>query len=348
MLVQFKHILMVTLATMILASNVASAQSIKGDPVDLKFEVINATTGGAGSIERLQLQYSGTHLSPIFDIQPADSQFDVVAVPVLEIGKYVMTAWSGGVPYYWSLRGRNLLESPVQLHIFDTKTGIEDAAITGLNLMIRKTESLLQLEYMLQLENTARPQVSLVGDPHVMINLPDGVKTATFIYGNGPTPEEVQLTGLSGGMVALQAPLTSGRNVMRLKTTLPWQEGRNIPVGANVEIQSWSLMATPENLDIQAFDLETTDESEVKGYLRLKGPAVAADDPFSFRIASSAGGGTEEDLFSQTSNDAQESDTKTTEPANDKNEDDKGFPFVVLTPIFVVILVIVASKRRRS
>ncbi len=348
MLVQFKHILLVTLATTILASSLASAQSVKGDPVDLKFEIINATTDGPGSIERLQLQYSATHLSPVFDIQPTGSQFDVVAVPVQEIGKYILTAWSGGVPYYWSLRGRNLLESPVKLNIFATKTGLEDVAIEGLNLMIRKTESLLYLEYMLQVENSARPQVSLVGDPHLMINLPDGVEKATFIFGNGPDPEEMQLTGLSGGMVALPAPLTTGRNVMRLKTTLAWQEGRNIPVGANVEIQNWSLMATPENLDIQAFDLESSDGSEVRGYLRLKGPAVPADDPFSFRIASSATGGAEEDLFSQPSDDALDGGTKSTEPENGEDEEGKGFPFVVLTPIFIVILVIVASKRRRS
>jgi len=337
--------LLTVTAILVLGSATGWAQSIKGEPADLKFEVINATTGQPGTIERLLIQYSATSLSPILDIQPEGSTFDVMALPVLGRGKYIMTAWCQGVPYYWSLRGNNLLETPVRIHVFDTTTGVDEVALTGLNLLMRKTESLLEMEFMLQIENRARPQISLVGDPYLRLKLPREVKTATLIYGNGPDPQEKELTGLTGGMVALEAPLTSGRNIMRLKTTIAWTEGMEIPISANVPIEAWSLMVTPEGLDIQSFDLEPTDSSEIRGYSRYKGPALEADGSFSFRISSSPGAGAEEDLFTQSTDEVVKTESK---PAEKEQEKDKGFPFVVLTPIFIVILVIIVSKRRRS
>jgi len=345
MLVQFKHMWVAVLTLMILVPLPGRSQSITGEPVDLQFEIINATTDQPGSIERLLLQYSTSTLSPILDIEPSGSLFDVPSVPVLSRGKYVMTAWCQGVPYYWSLRGRDLLETPVKIHVFDTKAGVDDVKIGGLNLLITKTQSLLQLEYMLQIENQAHPQVTLNGEPHVLIKLPANVDKASLIFGNGPDPEEIQLTEFSGGMIALTAPLTSGRNVLRLKTTLQWQDGITIPVGSNVPIEAWSLMATPENLDIQSFDLEPANVDDLKGYLRFKGPAVPADNPFRFRIAGSKGGGEEEDLFTEPAPEAPPAEQESTKSEKEK---DKGFPFGVLTTIFVVILAAVASKRRRS
>lgn len=345
MIAQFKLPWLMVITVLILGSTPSWAQSVVGDPVDLNFEIINATTGQPGSIDRLLIQYSSTHLSPVLDIQPTDSEFEVPAVPIRSSGKYVITAWSHGVPYHWNMRGRKILESPVKLHVFDTRSGVEGASITGLNLLVHKTQSLLELEYMLKIENSARPQVTLNGDPSLMIKLPQGVDKAVIIHGRGPDPEEIHLTGLSGGMVAIKAPLTTGNNIIRLKTTLPWQENLDIPVVANAPIEAWSLMTTPENLDVQSFDLEPSDASDYSGYSRYKGPPLEENGSFSFRIASSRGGGEEENLFSKPAPETVENNQKAekTDP-----EKDKGFPFVVLTPIFVVLLVIVISKRRQS
>jgi len=345
MQVRTKFMMTVMAAVLVLVSSTGLAQSIKGEPIDLKFEIINATDGTPGTIERLLLQYSSDRLSPILDIEPEGSTFDVTALPILDRGKYVMTAWSSGVPYYWSLRGRNLMEDPVKLHVFSTDTGIDDVAITGLNLLLRKTESLLEMEYMLQIENRARPQVTLVGGPYLQLALPSGIREATLVYGNGPDPDQMTLSDFSGGRVALKAPLTTGRNIMRIKASMAWQEGLDIPLGSNAPIEAWSLMVTPEGLDVQSFDLEPTDSSELRGYSRYKGLPLQADESFSFRIAGIPSGGAEEDLFTKTPDETAKEEPKTSEKAPEK---DKGFPFVVLTPIFVVILAVVVRQRRRS
>ncbi len=336
---------LLALLLMVLGTGLVAAQSITGDPVDLEFEVINATTGQSGTISRLLMQYSSIRLEPIFDIEPSGSLFEVPGAPIKDRGKYIMTAWRQGVPYYWSLRGRDLKEKPVKLHVFDTASGLDDVTIVGLNLLMRKTQSLLEMEYLIQVENSARPQVSIVGEPRVSLILPAGARSATLSYGNGPEPEELEITSLPGGRAHLAVPLTTGRNPMRLKTTVEWSEGMTIAVGANVPIRSWSLMASPVNLDIQAFDLVPTDISGETGHLRYKGPEVAAEESFTFRMATLSGTGQEEELFTQNTD---QEDKSTEESTNKEEDEDNGFPFVAFTPILIIIIVLAARRRRQS
>ncbi len=330
---------------MVMGTGLVPAQSFKGNSIDLQFEIINATTDQPGSIDRLILQQATIRLEPIFDIRPTGSLFDVPNVPMDDRGKYFLTAWCQEVPYYWSLRGRNFKEKPVKLHVFDTVSGLADVAIVAMDLLVRKTQSLLELEYLIQVENLARPQVTVVGEPYVSLTLPAGARNATLIAGNGPEPVELEISSLPGGRANLAVPMTTGRNPMRLKTTVEWSEGMIIPVGANVPIGGWSLVATPANLDIQAFDLVPTDITGEHGHLRFKGPSVAADESFSFHMATISGTGQEEELFTQTT--AQE-DEATEEPTNRAEDDDDGFPFVTLTPILVIIIVLAVRRRRQS
>ena len=337
--------LFLTVSIMVLTASLATSQSVDTNPVDVDFEIINATNGQAGTIDKLVLQYSSIRLEPIFNINPSGSSFEVPAVPLKDRGKYILTAWKEGVPYYWSLRGRKFTEAPVILHVFDTASGVDDVAIVGVDLLVRKTQSLLELEYLIQVENSVSPQVSLVGSPHVMLEMPSGAQKATLSYGNGPNPEELEISSFSGNQVALAVPLTSGRNPMRLKTTLTWSEGMTIPMSSNVPITKWTLIATPVNLDIQSFDLIPTDITGNSGHLRYQGPSLAAEESFSFRISTLKGTGEEEDLFTQSS----DSEDNTAEKESNKEEDDDGgFPFVTLTPILVVIIIVLAARRRRQ
>jgi len=217
--------------------------------------------------------------------------------------------------------------------------------VAGMDILIRKTESLPELEYMLPVENSALPQVTILGEPTVLITLPDGARSASLTHGKGPTPQVLEIDRLSGGKASLSVPLYSGRNKLALKTTLEWSESMEIPVGANVPILAWGLLATPATLDIQAFDLESPDQDTSPSHIRLKGPSVAANEAFRFRLASTKGAGNEEDLFTAQTDEKAES---TDDSVDLKVDEDKGFPFVVLTPIFVVILAAIARKRRRS
>ncbi len=331
--------------TMVFATGLATGQSVDTIPLDIDIEIINATTGEPGTIDKLVLQYSTLRLEPVFDLEPSGSRFMVPQTPVKDRGKYILTAWKDDVPYYWSLRGRNLKEKPLKLHIFDTASGLDDVAIVGLNLLIRKTQSMLELEYLIQVENTVRPQVSLVGEPSVSIALPSGVRNATLSYGNGPSLMEMEITNFSGDAALLTVPITTGRNPMRLKTTVTWSEGMTIPMSSNVPITQWSLIASPTNLDIQAFDLVSADIAGDSGHLHFKGPAIAAGESFSFLMTTLSGSSEEEDLFTQTTDTDQKNDHKS---AKKEEDEDSSFPFVAFTPILIIIIVMAARRRRQS
>jgi len=340
---QIPRITLVAVAiTLLLGPVSASGQSTSGSPRDVSFEIINATEQGPGRLERLQLEYKLGVLQPVFDIEPEGSSFTVPEVPVKERGQYVITAWAEGVPYYRSLRGRDLLDGPVTLHVFDVIPGLDDVAISGLDLVMRKTESLLEAEYMLQVENRARPQATVIPGPPLELSLPAAAGSATLSHGNGPEPRTRTLD-VSSGKARLDIPLTTGRNALRLKVLMEFEEGMEMPVGASVPIEAWGVMATPPSLDIRGFGLETAGSQGGGTHIRFRGQPLDAAENYAFRLATTSGGGQEEDLFTQEV--APEQDAPA-QQAKDEAEE-KGFPFVVLTPILVVILAFLARKRRR-
>ncbi len=116
-----------------------------------------------------------------------------------------------------------------------------------------------------------------------------------------------------------------------------------LPVGANVPVLSWGLLATPATLDIRGRGLEGAGSQGGGTHIRFQGQPLEAGEETRFSMSSTAGAGQEEDLFTQQA----ETGAETAPPAAQAEEEDKGFPFVVLTPILVVILAFVARKRRR-
>ncbi len=327
----------------LITAGIVSAQSVHGDPVDLNFEVINATTGQPGSIDRLVLQYSSHRLNAVLDINPSGSSFEVPDAPISDRGKYIITAWHKNVPYYWSLRGRDLKEKTITLNVFDVINSLDSVTIVGMDVLLKKTESLLEMEFLLQVNNSAQPQATVMADRPVLISLPAGASSVSLSYGNGPEKEEMQISHLSGGKAALSVPLTTGRNPMRLKAKAPWTDGMDLPIGSNVTISSWSLMATPTTLDIQSFDLVASPDSGQNNHLRFKGPSLEAGRDFELRIKNLQASDQKEDLFTQESDSEDTSEAKVAKNEEDK---DKSFPFVVFIPILVIVLVVVARKRR--
>ncbi|PID80962.1 hypothetical protein CSB20_04815 [bacterium DOLZORAL124_64_63] len=329
--------------TLLLTATMAGGQSASGSPRDLTFEIVNATDQAPGRVERLQLEYQLGVLQPVFDIEPDGHRFTVPAVPVKDRGHYVVTAWHQGVPYYRSLRGRELLAGPVKLHVFDVITSLDQVAVSGLDLVMRQAGSLLDAEYMLQVENRARPQATVIPDPPLELTLPAAARSATLSYGNGPKPLTRALDIVSG-KARLDIPLTTGRNALRVKVQLEFTEGMELPVGAGVPIEAWGLLATPANLAIQGFGLETAGSQGGGSHLRFTGSPLDAGEDYRFRLSTtSASAGQEEDLFTQPAAPSE------APPAQDNRETDggKGFLFVLPALILVAILAFVALKRRR-
>jgi hypothetical protein len=320
------------------------AQTVAGEPQDLQFEIINATTGEGAAVERLTIDYVTARANNMVDIEPADTTFTVKSVPIKEGGKYLLTVWYQDVPYWWSKRGRELTGGPVTLHVFDTVPQAADVSIGGLNLVIRHQESLVRLEYMIQVDNLAKPQVTVLGPTSTFdLALPDGATDIEAVYNRGPEPTPVPVQG-SGRRSGLSLPLTPGQNMIRLEAVVPWAEGMIIPVGSNLAVRSWSVLASPERLEIGSTDMEENDSEEVPGFRRFAGFPLEAGKTVNLRLNSGPQAtGPAEDLFTQDAPTDQED-------AGESGELAKGGG-MSLPLIFVgvlIILIIVATVRRRS
>lgn len=320
------------------------AQTAAGTPQDLQFEITNATTGEGAAVDRLTIDYVTARANNVVDFEPAGTTFTAKDVPIKEGGKYLVTVWYQDVPYWWSKRGRELTGGPVTLHVFDTVAQAEGVAIGGLNLVIRHQESLVRLEYMIQVDNLATPQVTVLGPTSTFeLALPNGVTDIQAVYTRGPepTPVPVQASGRRSG---LSLPLTPGQNMIRLEAVVPWAEGMVIPVGSNLAVSSWSVLASPERLEISSTDMEENDSEEVPGFRRFAGFPLEAGETVNLRLNSAAeAAGREEDLFTK---DAPADQEETGE--SEALEKGGGMSLPLILVGVLLILIIVAAVRRRS
>lgn len=256
----------------------SSAQTAQGTMAqDVQVRIANATTGQPGACDRLTIDYVSARLDNLIDIRPAGAEFTIPAVPLKDEGLYLVTAWHQGVPYFFSKRGRDLASGVQVLHVFDTTADVQAVSITGLNLLVRRQESLVKLEYMLQVQNEAKPQATVLGSPHTFaLDFPSDAQDVAAYYHRGPEPTPVETAMTGGGRLGLSAPLVSGVTTIRIEAVLPWSEGLTLPVGSDVPIQAWSLLASPQWLEVTGVGLEAGGDQDVPGFRRFSGPPLPA------------------------------------------------------------------------
>lgn len=322
----------------------AVAQSYDAEPQDLEFEIVNATTGQPGTVEKMTIDYETERRNNVAEFNPEGSTFLARGVPVLEAGKYIITVWHQGVPYWWSKRGRDLTQGKVTLHVFDTTDALDNVMITGLNLVIRRQESLLNLEYMLQIMNVSSPQATILGRPSTFeLALPSGATDIQASYNRGPDPMDIAL-GSPGRRTALEVPLTPGTNQIRIVAVVPWAEGMEIPVGSNLPVNSWSVLASPEWLEVRSTDMEENDSEKVTGFRRFAGFPLDSGEAVDLRLgAGEKAAGPAEDLFT--------GDAPAEQADGESSSADTEGGGMSLPLIFVgvlIIVVIIAAVRRRS
>ena len=324
----------------------AGAQAVVGEPTDLSFTVRDATSGQPATPERVTLDYVAGRMNNILDTRPAEAAFTVQAIPVKDIGQYIVTVWYQGVPYWWQKRGSDLMAGPVALDVFSVSDQRDAVKITGLNVIVRHRETMADLEWMVEIGNQTSPQatVSLAGGTFAL-ELPSGVidLDATYLRGPAPTPVPVSLLG-THATVAM--PLTPGANRLRLTARLPWDATFELPVGSDLAIEAWSLLTAPPSVTVEATGLQTADEQSVPGFVRRAGSAIGAGQLVALRLTDGAAGGTPEQLF-ETETTA--SDAGAGPNAGKPEKDGRGFPLPLAALLVLVIIgALVIARRGRS
>ncbi len=319
------------------------AQAIH-DQADLHFKVANATTGGPGTLDRLQIQYRTHILNSVIDVSPEGSTFTLKDVPVLNQGRYIVTSWKDGVPYFNSFRGSQLIEQENTLHIFGTTSDLQDLGVSGLTLLIKKQGSLLYLEYMIKIQNSTKPQITVLGNPTFEMRLPSGFSQVKAHYKRGPDPIDIAITDIGANVIGLTAPLTSGQNTISLTAALPFTEGMELPIFGNLPVQSWSILTFPQNLVADSFDLVLDDDNSMEGCNRYVGPALESDQNFVIHLEIESQAGPTKNLFADQKKDA--SGQKSDNPSKTEKQGKNKFPWIPLG--FVTILAILIGFKRRQ
>lgn len=316
------------------------AQTAMGEPADVRFEIVDATTGQPGTADRLTVEYVSERFDLVLDVAPEGSSVLAEAVPLKDIGNYVVTLWKDGVPYHYSRKGRDLAGQVQTLHVFATTTDRAGVRISGLTAVLRRQESLLYVELMLQVQNDARPQVTVVGDPgSFTLDLPAELTDVAAEYHRALDPTPVA-TSRTGAGLALAAPLVSGLNRLRLTGVLPWREGLEVGIGADLPVDAWSLLVAPDWAEVTALELEPDPDGAPAGYKRFRGPALEAGRTLAVRLGSGqAQPGPAEDLFTEPApGDA---------PAAPAAEQEGGgVPLPILVAVGIVLLLLVLRRRR--
>jgi len=321
----------------------ARAQSAAGEPTDLQFTVRDATNGQPAAPERLTIAYIAGRLNTVLDMKPGGAEFTAPAVPVKDIGQYIVTLWYQGVPYWWQKRGSNLIEGPIALDVFGVTENREGVTITGLNLIVRYRETMADLELMVEIGNQAKPQVVVNrGSGTFELQLPAGSTNIEATYQRGPEPTPVPVT-FSGTLASLAMPLTPGANRLHLTARAPWAGGLDLPVGSNLAIDAWSLLTAPPSMTVEAAEMQGPDEQSVPGFVRRVGPALAAGRALTARLGAGAAAGKAEPLFETP---APGDDPASGDSAGNKETGGRRFPAALASLVVLIIVGVVAVARR--
>lgn len=332
-------------------STCARAQTRDGFDESVNFRVFNATTKGPGAVERLTIDYMTFRLNRILDTRPSGSTFTLEGVPLRDSGHYIVTAWWRAVPYWFEYRGGQMVSDTLTVNVFDTTEDLQGATLTGLNLVAHRRGELLELEYLLQLNNATSPQRTvLAGDRTLELAVPAGASNPEATYTRGPEPTPIAVTA-RGDRLLLAAPLTWGKNTIRVTVQLPWAENLELPVGLNFPLESWSLLLSPDWLEAAAPGLDPAQAADFPGFARYLGPPVEAGRTLSVRLTGAAAQtGPEGNLFAAGEDSAASEATTTT--ADDFASSGSGtgglVRLVLVLALAALILLFVASRRSKS
>ncbi len=203
------------LALLPMLAGTVQAQDAVLDPqtCSVTVKLINGTTGERGAAERVELREIGFAMRLLASAENVAGEVTFPGVELLNFRPYLAVAMNGGVAYRAQAVGQTFLDGEaVTVHVFDQTESLEGVTVSGMNVVVRRQAAGCELEYILTVNNDARPQrtVAAASVP-VRLVTPNLEGSSAEVY-RGPEPEPAELAsgadGLQGPRVAL-APGTT-------------------------------------------------------------------------------------------------------------------------------------------
>jgi hypothetical protein len=265
--------------------------------VDVRIEIINGTTRQKGRADEVLLREFRLGGAVLAEEAEVAGMVVLESLDLRDGTDYLLTARVDGVDYHLRRKGSELAAGPVTLHVFDTTSDLAGVRTSGMNVVVRRGERDLGLEYLLTVENAGRPPRAVVPDPATLeLALPAEFSLRSAQLMSGPEPVDLELAAGAGGRRGLAVALPPGTVRVRLTGTVPFAGTAELPVGLNVPVERWSLLAFPPDLDVRGPEIEP-DPAQDPDYARLIGPSLEADETILLVVSGGTPPEVEERIF---------------------------------------------------
>jgi len=274
-----------------LLPSTACAQDASNEGGEVVISILNGTTQEPASAEKLIiLPETATH-RPVAEDFEVSGEVNLGALVLEPSQSYIIEVISDGVSYFARASGRELQSQITPVYIFTTTSALTGVKASGMNLVIRRAETELEIEYLLTVVNESLPQQTVVGDPTSLeLALPADVQLGEIEVMRGHTPQAITASsGSNPGWTGLAVPLPPGTTRLRLVASIPYPEQLVLRVGFNIPVEAWSVLTSPVDLDIRGTDLVPVDAPAESNLRRHTGPALSAGETVLLTLGGGSG-----------------------------------------------------------
>ncbi len=245
---------------------------------DVHVLVVDGTTGEPGRAASVAILPEAENPEPVAEAVGVEGEAVLAGVELDPAATYLLRAVAEGVNYWARETGGHLLQGGATLYVFQVADRPEAARIDDLNLVLRRGESELRLEAMLTVNNTGSPARTVVPRPS-SLELgwpPDASATRVTLMSVPDAPTLEPAPGRTAGRIGLPVVLRPGPSRVRVTATMPYAGRAEIPLGSDLAIARWSVLASPPDLQLEAEGLVPEPTEPADEFRRYAGQALPA------------------------------------------------------------------------
>jgi len=312
-------------------------------PIDVTVRVVDGTTRQPGHADAVTLQEVGQRAQPIASASDVTGETVLRGLFLDETRSYLVQATIGGIPYFARATGQELAGGPITVYVFATTTDRSAVVVSELNLVVKRVEKRLDLEYMIAIANETSPQQTILPDPvSFELLLPQDASGETFevLGGTGPT-KITPVAGAKDDRTGLAFPLRSGTTRLRVSATVPYAGRARLQLGASAPVRAFTLLVSPDDLEVSG-DFKDLGPAEPAGFHRWEGPAVAANAMVTWQVS----GGTGPRIAARQGGRLSDVGRKAQERIREARQDRTAFTVSIVGLVVVIALLVLRHRLR--
>ncbi len=256
-------------------------------PTDVTIEIVNGTTGEPARAQRVVLREPGPTPTTVSERDGVDGSVRFADLALYNFVLYTATAWVDGVAYHAEQRGQDFREGKtLVVECYDQTEDLAGLRITGLNVVVRHSPAGFGLEYIAIVANETRPRrtIAAAAVPLRLALAADLARVTVEIGGDRLDPRRAEVRATGDGQRGVAVALTPGSTRIAVRGQLPGARRADLAVAANLDVDAWSLLAWPAELQVRGDGLTLARDAAYPEFSRWQGPRLQAGDTVAVTI----------------------------------------------------------------